>query len=211
MIYRNPGTPSFSGRSTGSSSSKGPYRRSIFLFSCHKQKLSTNAVTPHNNAKAQQIHDPSRYSGAWLEGKTFVPKRGPHCPTVMIIQSPPARFELVQLVFAFQMSTIDVATKIRTAKNVPTYLDITDVVAPRRINPTAERKAKKAANGPRRRTLSESILTPMMRRKHKKYGGARRPFDSTVVNEPISETIVGRNKGREAKLTLLLKFIIAKR
>lgn len=109
------------------------------------------------------------------------------------------------------MSTIDVATKIRTAKNVPTYLDVTDVVAPRRINPTAERKAKKAANGPRRRTLSESILMPMMRRKHEKYGGARRPFDSTVVNEPISETIVGRNKGREAKLTLLLKFIIAKR
>lgn len=129
----------------------------------------------------------------------------------MIIQSPPALFELVELVFAFQVRTIDVVTKIRTAKNVPIYLDVTDVVAPRRIKPTADRKAKKAANGPRRRTRSESILMAMMSRKHKKYGGASRPFDSTVVKEPISETIVGRNKGREAKLTLLLKFMIAKR
>lgn len=86
----------------------------------------------------------------------------------MIIHSPPALFELVEFVFAFQMRTIDVVTKIRTAKNVPIYLDVTDVVAPRRINPTAERKAKQAANGPRRRTLSERMLMAMMRRKHKK-------------------------------------------
>jgi hypothetical protein len=129
----------------------------------------------------------------------------------MMIQSPPALFELVELVFAFQMRTIDVVTNIRTAKNVPIYLDVTEVVAPSKMKPTAESKAKKAANGPRRRTLSDRILMAIMRRKHKKYGGARRPFDSTVVNEPISETIVGRNKGKEAKLTLLLKFMIANR
>lgn len=107
------------------------------------------------------------------------------------------------------MSTIDVVTKIRTAKKVPVYRDVTEVVAPRRMNPTADSKAKKAAKGPRRRTLSERILITMMRRKHKKYGGARRPFDSTVEKLPISETIVGRNRGKEAKLTLLLKFMIA--
>lgn len=102
-------------------------------------------------------------------------------------------------------------TNIKTAKNVPIYLDVTDVVAPKRTKPTAESKAKKAANGPRRRRLSERILAARIRRKHKKYGGASRPFASTGVNEPISETIVGRNRGREAKLTLLLKFMIANR
>lgn len=129
----------------------------------------------------------------------------------MIIHKPPALLELVWFVFAFQMRTMDVVTNMRTAKNVPIYLDVTDLVVPSRMKPIAESKAKKAANGPRRRTLSERMLIIMIRRKHKKYGGARRPFASTVVKLPISETIVGRKRGREAKLTLLLKFMTANR
>lgn len=42
-----------------------------------------------------------------------------------------------------------------------------------------------------------------MTRKQKTYGGAERPLEVIVENVPISEIMVGRKRGREAKETLL--------
>lgn len=75
----------------------------------------------------------------------------------------------------------------------------------------AERRAEKAQKGPRMRSLSDTIETTMITMKQSRYGGAVIPLDWISVKLPISETIVGRKRGREAKLTLLQKFINAKR
>jgi hypothetical protein len=48
-------------------------------------------------------------------------------------------------------------------------------------------------------------------KKHRRYGGAERPFDCNLVNAPSSEMMAGRKSGRDAKLTLVLKFMVANR
>lgn len=109
----------------------------------------------------------------------------------------------------FQIRTRDVVTKIKTTRNEPRYRGPTPSVVPSRMNPTAAITAKSAQNGPRIRNLSDSTDVAIIRIKHSKYGGAVTPFDWTSLNDPISETIVGKKSGSEAKLTLLQKFIKA--
>ena len=70
----------------------------------------------------------------------------------------------------------------------------------------AERMANSAAKGPRIRSLSDIIDVTMIRMKHRRYGGAVIPLAWTSVKVPISDTMVGRNNGKDAKLTLLQKF-----
>lgn len=79
-------------------------------------------------------------------------------------------------------------------------------VVPSRMKPIAERTANSAAKGPRIRSLSDTIEVTIIKMKQRRYGGAVIPFAWTSVKVPISDTMVGRNNGRDAKLTLLQKF-----
>jgi hypothetical protein len=117
----------------------------------------------------------------------------------------------VELIFVFQTRFIAVLTKMLTEKKMPTYLASTEVAVPRMMKPTAESREKKHVNGPRILTLSDMVAVMIMTKKQSKYGGADRPLDVRVEKVPSSEMMVGRNKGREAKLTLVLKFIRAKK
>jgi hypothetical protein len=78
----------------------------------------------------------------------FVPRRGPHCPRVIIIRNPPARLELVELVFAVHIRTMEVVREMSTARKVPIYLEVTDSVVPSKIKPIAESKENRACEGP---------------------------------------------------------------
>lgn len=111
----------------------------------------------------------------------------------------------------FQTRIIDVVTKMLIVRKMPTYRAAVDVAVPRMMKPIAARSANKLAKGPRSRKRSDMIEVAIMTKKQSRYGGAEKPFDCSVEKAPSSEMMVGRNKGREAKLILQLKFIIAKK
>lgn len=98
-------------------------------------------------------------------------------------------------------------TKMLTARKTPRYRGGVDFVVARRMNPTAATHAAPAQNGPRMRNLSDRKATRIMVKKVRRYGGALRPLDWTLVKDPISAMIVGTNNGREAKQTLQEKYM----
>jgi len=73
----------------------------------------------------------------------------------------------------------------------------------------AAKRLKNVTNGPRMPTLSVVQAVIRITKKQRRYGGAVRPCDCTVVNSPISEMMVGTKRGREAKPTLTEKYIMA--
>jgi len=137
----------------------------------------------------------------------LVPKRGPHCPTALSIQSPAARFVSVAVLFATQGKITETLINIWVARNMPKYLGAVELVVAKMMKPIAAIMAAALRNGPRILNLSESQQKLIMPMKQRRYGGAASPLDWRAVKEPISEIIVGRKRGRDAKETLQPKYI----
>ena len=71
------------------------------------------------------------------------------------------------------------------------------------MKPMAAIIAALATKGPRTLKRSDSQHQSMMKKNVHRYGGAERPFDVASSNEPISEMMVGKKSGSDAKQTLL--------
>lgn len=94
---------------------------------------------------------------------------------------------------------------MQTDRKVEKYLGPVVVVVALMMNPIPAIVDASTTNGPRTVKRSERKQKRRMMKKQKRYGGADSPLDWIRENEPISEMIVGRKRGRDAKETLLLE------
>lgn len=92
------------------------------------------------------------------------------------------------------------------AKKQPKYLGPTPFAVAKITYPTPPMIVRAKIMSPRCWVRSAIHVVRIVRRNDKKNGGAVSPCASTFV-KPISERIVGRKTGSDAKLTLQLKYI----
>lgn len=158
---------------------------SICLFSQASKQLRQVATTATIMHMPADIHIPFRYKGASLEGKTFVPRTGPHWPMVYITTYAPPLLLSLALMLAVQASKSATDAKMMTDKNVDAYLGADVSVVALMMNPTAAIIDVSTRKGPRILRRSDSQEQRRMTRKQSAYGGAERPSDVTVLNEPV--------------------------
>jgi hypothetical protein len=94
----------------------------------------------------------------------------------------------------------------QAAKNTPKYRIPTDVQVAQRMYPTPPTNDKAAIVNPRCWMRSATQVVAIVARNEAKNGGAVSPWALMDV-KPISLRMVGRNTGRDEKLTLQLKYI----
>jgi hypothetical protein len=111
------------------------------------------------------------------------PSNGPHCPTVAKTVYPPARLLSVEWIFDTHASSSATDANISTDRKILKYRGPVVLVVALMMKPMPARVAAR--------------------------GGADSPWDWMRVKVPISAMMVGTNRGREAKETLLEGVLLA--